>query len=628
MHLYEGSVAELAPRVNQPDFIVEAQRRFVAGFGVAPNWEEVRSWRFSWPALMDTLVRAGLGDLHILLEYSLPATGQRIDALLLGEAPDGRLCTVVIELKQWTKAESSLLRRGVLRVGARDVQHPARQVGCYAQYLKDWVAREEIPLLVRGVAVLHDAEAPLIDRLRELAEAGPSRDFPVLGRGDLTATPSAAALAERLGCADLRPASPVRRGELLNAEHRPNPGLLSRMGKAIEGNDALTLIGEQDLARQEVLHAVETARTHGTKSIIVVTGGPGTGKTVIAGRIMGDLCVRPDTNPRLLCPSGTLTHQLKRIVGEVSRGLIATFLDKIPVGVTSGSVVLIDEAHRVRTYPDAPTSRFPFTLGKLIDRASITVLFLDERQIVRPNEGITREELERYAMSTGYDFRHIDLTTQFRCNGSQAYLRWVDQLFQPDGTAAPWEGSDYDLALADDPEQFSRWVETHVSSGPTARITAGFCWHWTRTPTPRLPPEVVLEWEADGRRQTWARPWNSPAEKANPAHPGVPARPFWATDTGGHGQVGCIYTAQGMEYAYNVVIMGDDLIRRDGRWRARPDASHDDVFEEVPPHRYLRYALNIYRVLATRGTLGTRFYSTDPATQAYLESLLPSHQPE
>ncbi|MEW1545298.1 DNA/RNA helicase domain-containing protein [Streptomyces tsukubensis] len=626
MHLYEESVATAARMVKQPEFIVEAERRFAAEFGVAPQQEEVRSWRFSWPALMDTLVDAGLGDLRVLLEYSLPATGERIDALLVGEAPDGRLCTVVIELKQWTYVRGDTTRRGMLQVGERMVQHPARQVGGYVRYLQDWVSREETPLLVRGVAVLHDAGVPLVALLRELAGTGPSSLFPVLGRDDLAATPSPAALAERLGCADLRPASSDKLDELLKAEHRPNPGLLSRMGKAIEGNDTLTLIGEQDLARQEVWHAVTTAQEHGTKSIVVVTGGPGTGKTIIAGRLMGDLCGRPNANPRLLCPSGTLTHQLKRTVGEVSRGLIATFLDKIPTGVTSQSVVLIDEAHRIRTYPDAMRDRFPLTLGKLIDRASVTVLFLDERQIVRPTEGITLDELERHAKNTGYDFRHIDLTTQFRCNGSQAYLRWVDQLLRPDGTAAAWEGSDYDLALANDPEQFSNWVESHVSSGPTARITAGFCWPWTRASTPHLLPEVVLEGKAVGSQQTWARPWNSSAEEASPAHPDVPARPFWATDTGGHGQVGCIYTAQGMEYAYNVVIMGNDLVRRDGSWQARPEASHDSSLSHLPPHRYLRYALNVYRVLATRGTLGTRFYSTDPATQAYLQGLLPPHK--
>ncbi|MCX4468475.1 DUF2075 domain-containing protein [Streptomyces albidoflavus] len=627
MHLYGGSVAQTARMVGQPEFIDAAERQYASKFGVSANPDEARSWRASWPALLDVLVSAGLGDLYLLLEYALPATGERIDALLVGVAPDGRLCTVVIELKQWTSAQSRPTCPGMLRAGGRTVQHPARQVGGYVRYLQDWVSREEIPLLVRGVAVLHDAAAPFVSWLRGLAGPGPAGAFAVLGQDDLRATPSAAALAQRLGCADLRPAATAQLEELLKVKHRPNPGLLSRIGGAIEGNDALTLIGAQDLARQEVWHAVTAAQDHGTKSIIVVTGGPGTGKTVIAGRLMGDLCRRPHANPRLLCPSGTLTRQLKRTVGDDSRGLITTFLDNVPTGVTDNSIVLIDEAHRTRTYPNPMRDRFPITLGKLIDRAAVTVLFLDERQIVRPSEGITLDELARHAHHMGYAFHHFDLTTQFRCNGSQSYLRWVDQLLEPEGTAPAWNGTDYNLAVAQDPEEFSRWVETQMSSGQTARITAGFCWPWISPPTPPLLPEVLVHWDSADRQQTWARPWNSSSNESDIDHPDVPARPFWATDEGGHDQVGCVYTAQGMEYAYNVVIIGGDLVRRGDRWEARPDASEDTTLKSLAPDQYLRYALNTYRVLATRGTRGTRFYSTDAPTQKYLRKLLPCHKP-
>lgn len=82
-----------------------------------------------------------------------------------------------------------------------------------------------------------------------------------------------------------------------------------------------------------------------------------------------------------------------------------------------------------------------------------------------------------------------------------------------------------------------------------------------------------------------------------------------------------------MEYAYNVVIIGGDLVRRGDRWEARPDASEDTTLKSLAPDQYLRYALNTYRVLATRGTRGTRFYSTDAPTQKYLRKLLPCHKP-
>ncbi|MER6280276.1 DNA/RNA helicase domain-containing protein [Streptomyces sp900105245] len=626
MYLYGGTVAEAARKVADAAFIAAAERRFTKAFGVEPSEEEVHSWRRSWPALIEILRSAGLEAVHLLLEYSLPATGERVDALLLGRNAEGCLCAVAIELKQWTHAQLSPARPGMVRIGERIVQHPARQVGGYVHYLQQWVSRDDFPLTARGTVVLHDAPAALIAELRAQAVRGPASAYPVLGREDLTPQPSPQALARRLGCAELSPISWGDVERFLQVEHRPSSALLERAGEVIEGRDALTLIGDQDLARQEVLHAVDAARDRGSKSIVVVTGGPGTGKTVIACRLLGDLCKQTSSNPRLLSPSGTLTRQLRRTVGEGFRGLIATFLNRVPAGITADSVLLLDEAHRARTYPDHQQGRFPVILGKLIDQAAVTVLFLDERQIVRPTEGLTLKQLEEHARRSGSFFAHIDLVSQFRCNGSRAYQQWVDHLFRPEGTALAWDASDYDLGVAADPEQLDHWVTEHTQRGQVARVTAGFCWPWDSPPTPPLLPEVSITWEEPDGPCTWARPWNSRADEPGFGHPEVPARPFWATDTGGHNQIGCIYTAQGMEYAYNAVIMGGDLVRRGEKWIARPEASHDPQLRDLPPQRYLRYALNTYRVLATRGSRGTRLYSTDAITQTFLQTLVFPHE--
>ncbi|MET9320760.1 DNA/RNA helicase domain-containing protein [Streptomyces sp. NPDC003038] len=623
MHVYQGTVQTLAAELADPSFIQTTERRFTTLLGAAPAEQEVASWRRSWPRLVDVLLTAGMGELHVLLEYLLPATGERVDALLLGQAPGGRLCTVVIELKQWTRVQTTAARPGMVKAGERVVQNPARQVGGYVTYLQDWVSQDTSPIDVRGTAVLHDAPSALVETLRSLTGQGPSSKFPILGREDLTPTPTPGALASRLGCAGLRaPDNDQLRG-FLQARHRPSAGLLKRAGGMIEGNDALTLIGDQDLARQEVLHTVTEARSQSRTGIVVVTGGPGTGKTVIACRLLGDLCAQPQANPRLATPSGTLTRQLQRTVGIASRGLITTLVDRVPAGLQSNSVVLLDEAHRARTYPDHRRDAFPTVLGQIIERAGVSVLFLDEQQTVRPSEGVTLQELSQYAHSRGHTFRHINLTTQFRCNGSRAYLDWVNQLLQPAGPAPAWTGTDYDLDAAQNPQDFEDWVTGHIAAGRSARITAGFCWPWDSPPTPPLLPEVSIPWTGPDGPATWTRPWNARADETSMDVPDVPGRPYWATDTGGHQQVGCIYTAQGMEYDYNVVIMGHDIVRRGNRWIANPGASQDKPLKVLPAHRYLTYALNAYRVLASRGSKGTRLYSTDPKTQAYLQSLLP-----
>ncbi|MEU2459952.1 DNA/RNA helicase domain-containing protein [Streptomyces sp. NPDC012473] len=209
-----------------------------------------------------------------------------------------------------------------------------------------------------------------------------------------------------------------------------------------------------------------------------------------------------------------------------------------------------------------------------------------------------------------------------RTCGSRAYQHWVDDLFQTQGPASAWEGNDYDLAFAEDPEQLEQWVAEHIRSGRTARMIAGFCWTWDSPSTPPLLPEVEIPWKSPAGPRIWARPWNSRADESTHDRPDVPARPFWATDPGGHDQVGCIYTAQGMEYAYNAVIMGVDLVRRGEQRIARPEKSQDPQLRGLPAHRYLQYALNTYRVLATRGSQGTRIYSTDAITQDYIQTLI------
>lgn len=627
LHLFDGTVAQAVERVRDPGFIADCVRRFTALHGDPPGEAERLSWQRSWPALVDALVAAGLSDLHLLLEYHLPGTGERVDALLLGCRPGtSALTAVVMELKQWTRASWDASRPLSLDVGDRQVKHPARQVGGYVHYLDNWVS-DSLGLTVRGAVVLHNAGPDLVGPLREAVARGASAAYPIVGREDLVTSQPPRSIATRLDCADLEFAPAPLVETFLRTRHRPKPALLSRVADHINGSDRFPLIGDQDTARLEILDAVDAVgdeRGKHRRRIVVVTGGPGTGKTAIALRMFADLARKQGANPRLLCPSAALSQQLTRAAGDGAKGMIKTFTSGPPTGLTDDSVALVDEVHRAHTYPGRRRSEFPVVIEQLISRCAVTVLFLDERQVVRPTEGTTLEELRRMAARHGHELAHIDLTTQFRCNGSQVYLRWIDALFSHAGTPRPWAGGEYDLALAETPRQLEGWTAAHIHAGRGARIAAGFCWPWKSPERPPLLPEVSIGWKDAEGEHRWERPWNSRANHVTGDDLGVPPRAFWATDTGGHQQVGCIYTAQGLEYDYGAVILGDDLVRTSSGWRAHPEKSHDEALRHLPAQEYLTYALNTYRVLATRGTRGTRLYSTDPGTQRYLRSLLPT----
>lgn len=243
-------------------------------------------------------------------------------------------------------------------------------------------------------------------------------------------------MAERLLCTGLEPADRSLIDGFLQAHHRPSSQLLSQVAATIGGLDGFKLVGDQDKARQVIHRAVRAVDCKAPGHVVVVTGGPGAGKTAIAARVLGDLCLKEGANPRLLSPSGTLTQQLARAVGDATKGLIHTLTTTLPVGLDKdSSVVLLDEAHRARTDPLMRRTQFPNLFTRLIQGCAALVLFLDERQIVRPNEGTTLVELQQLAAAHGYTFAHIDLTTQFRCAGSRTYLGWIDAVLSTGGPA-------------------------------------------------------------------------------------------------------------------------------------------------------------------------------------------------
>jgi DUF2075 family protein len=216
------------------------------------------------------------------------------------------------------------------------------------------------------------------------------------------------------------------------------------------------------------------------------------------------------------------------------------------------------------------------------------------------------------------------LNGQFRCNGCGAYIDWVDALMsqspiQPDGWLA---AGDYELRLFDDPVRMEAALREASRQGATARLVAGFCWPWS-------DPNPDGSLEADVRIGGWKRPWNEKSpEQCKPVRPApaVERHPYylWATQPSRIGEVGCIYSAQGFEFDYCGVILGNDLVWRHGvGWVGSREASADPsiIRRRLSPNELLALLQHTYRVLLTRGMKGTFIYSTDSETQAFLRDL-------
>ncbi|WP_445026644.1 DNA/RNA helicase domain-containing protein [Streptomyces sp. SAS_270] len=526
-----------------------------------------------------------------------------------------------MELKQWSQAqpEDDDPLRCRVDAYAQPVLNPIEQVRGYCDYLVAFNRfLAEHPHRIAGVAYLHNATEFGAVGLYEVEQSERGRLFTAERRGEfleylrskLSPEPGASA-------AD----------ELLAAKVQPSKQLIAVAAQEVREREQFVLLDEQRVAYETVLTAVRRARQADHKEVVVVTGGPGTGKSVIALSLLGEL-YRQGIAALHATGSQSFTKTMRKVAGARRREVqdLFKYFNSFMTAERNGLDVLIcDEAHRIREtsanrYTRAAERTGKAQIDELIDAARVPVFLLDQHQVVRPGEMGTVEEIETAAAEKGLRCRVVSLDSQFRCGGSDAYLRWVLRLLALEpGGVVDWEpDGKVGLEVVDSPQELEAFLTARRAEGYSARMSAGYCWPWTK----KTPPGQALP--ADVTIGEWARPWNVFGERAVA---GAPPAALWATDPAGFGQVGCVYTAQGFEYDWSGVILGPDLVWRDDRWVVDRAASKDPVFKKSTPEADVdRLIRNTYKVLLTRGMVGTVLYSTDAETRTKLRSLIHPHE--
>ena len=402
--------------------------------------------------------------------------------------------------------------------------------------------------------------------------------------------------------------------DFLLARTRPSKQLLEHVQEQIKGHDAFTLLDEQLVTYDLIRHAVDESRRSNTKKVVLVTGGPGTGKSVIATQVLGDLAKR-GYNVSHATGSRSFTTTLRKRVGSRAASLFRYFNNFAAADTNELDVLICDEAHRIRESSNSRFTRRNRRSGRaqvdeLVQAARVPVFLLDEKQVVRPGETGTVQAIREAAQRNDAEVIPIDLNGQFRCGGSEAYFVWVQRLLGLiSGGPIHWDGDQaFELHLAGSPQAMESWLRAKQAEGYTARMTAGFCWKWSDPEDGRLVEDVVIG--------EWRRPWNLKPEKRVP---GIPSASLWASDPAGFSQVGCIYTAQGFEYDYGGVMLGRDLVWRNDMWVAQPSESRDPVVKHA--ENFDELVRHTYRVLLTRGLRGCILHSVDRQTSEFLTTL-------
>lgn len=579
-------------------------------FGRKISPSESDSWARSIHTVVQRLLDAELGGVEVLIEMRTPITTASMDMVLVGSHPrTGDRSIVVVENKQWSEAKPIAGTQLVTHPGPGNL-HPANQVWSYCLSLTSYLA------------VLHDAKIFGVVNLHNADSANVADIHPSIQGLDTEVCEHV-----RMFCQDQRSdfirflrgvLSPLSAAEhaddVLQSQTRPTPRLMKVVGEAVKDRSIFPLIEEQREAYDTVLAEVTRSHHGSHKKVVIILGGPGTGKSVIAIELLGKLS-RLGIDSVHATGSKAFTNTLRECIGgtkKQAKQVFTYFNNHAHVTENSYRVLLADEAHRIRKssnlrYTPRDRRSSISQIEELIHVARVPVFLLDEKQGVRNGEVGDLRLIEQAADRLGYDVKTIRLRHQFRCGGDPEYLQWLEDLLYREPRV--WEPNDrFELRLADSPRAMEDYLRRRIAEGRSARIAAGYCWPWS-------PPAKDGSLADDVKIEDWARPWNARSDRPKN---GIPPSDLWATDPAGFEQIGCIYTAQGFEYDYAGVILGRDLVWSDDHWVADPKANCDSKARGAGFSAWVR---NTYRVLATRGMRGAVLYSDDPATQRMLVGL-------
>lgn len=618
MRLYSGSSEQFIRDTTHNQIAGKLQSAFFDYFGYKPSDAEVRSWQNSTRAVSLVFREAELLDHGVLLEYQLPMSSRRLDCMICGHDAAKAPNAVIVELKQWDKASPAAGQNELLTwVGGaeREVLHPSAQVGQYRRYLEDThtAFREDGGIRLGSCSYLHnyyceDGDPLLDEKFAGILESSPL--FPADG-----VTPLCEFLSARLDAGN----GTDLLSEIESGEYRPSKKLLEHVGAVIKGNPSYVLLDEQLVVYDKVLACAAEGLTNRKTVVLVVKGGPGTGKSVVALNLMADLSLKGH-NAHYATGSRAFTQTLRRVVGSRGSVQFKYFNGYQQAERDAIDVLICDEAHRIRKFshsrftPKAERTNEP-QIDELLRAGRVVVFLLDDDQVVRPQEIGSASFIVDRAKEAGCDVHEYELETQFRCQGSDAFVNWVNNTLGIRRTAnAIWtDDENFDFRVLGSPDEVEALIREKAKEGHSARMAAGFCWPWSKSqPDGTLIADVVVG--------DYRRPWNARPEATRLAD-GIPKATYWAHDPNGIDQVGCVYTAQGFEFDYIGVIFGLDLTYNlDAQeWEGHKDQSHDTVVKRSND-QFIDLVKNTYRVLLTRGLKGCYVCFMDRDTERFVKS--------
>ncbi len=616
MIVYDGIKSDFLTSVENDTIAVEIETNIYNKMKRHTAQNEFRAWENSLEYMYKVLTDKDIpSEAGIAIEYNIPQTSKRIDFIISGYDKQDKANVVVIELKQWSQIEFVAGEDALVETytgnAKRKVVHPSYQAWSYAMLIQDYNESVQLEnVKIYPCAYLHNYRRQEDDPLDEEQYRPYLEESPAFTRGQVPK------LRDFIKKCIITGDNTEIIYMIDSGKIRPSKSLQNSIASMLKGNREFIMIDDQKVIYEEIISLSQKCMKDHKKRTIIVQGGPGTGKSVVAINLLAELTKRNQFVQYVSKNSAPRNVYLKKLKGHMKKSSVDNMLKGSGIYTEAENnivhTILVDEAHRLNAKSGMFQNMGENQVKEIIHASLCSVFFIDESQRVTLKDIGRVEEIEKWADKEKSEIFHMELQSQFRCNGSEGYLAWLDQVLQIRETAnTDMEDIDYDIRICDSPNEVRDIIFQKNQFANHARILAGYCWNWLK----------------EGKNDTqvhdiqigdFEMSWNLGNSST------------YAIDETSVNEIGCIHTSQGLEFDYVGVIIGEDMrfenghIITDFTKRARTDQSLRGIkklYKENPEKANQaadEIIKNTYRTLMTRGMKGCYIYCVDDGLRDYL----------
>ena len=619
MIVYEATKKIFMDDVLRDVIADKIYKKYLEKIGHGTSKNEIRSWTNSMEFMNKVVSDSNIpDDSGIAIEFKIPYTSKRVDFILSGKDENKNNTAIIVELKQWQEVNIVEGKDGLVETytgnALRQVTHPSYQAWSYATTIEDYNETvQEQQIMLHPCAYLHNYAKKNPDTLTAKMYEYYLEKAPAFVKGEVIELREF--IKKYIKYGDNKETLYM----IENGKIRPSKSLQDSLAKMLKGNQEFVMLDDQKVVYETALDMARQSYRDGKKRVLIVEGGPGTGKSVLAINLLVQL-----TNENMVCQYVTKNAAPRNIyAAKLSGDLRKNRINNLFKG--SGSyisankdemdVLLVDEAHRLNEKSGMFRNLGKNQIKEIINSSKFSVFFIDESQRIDINDIGSIDEIKKYINEYGAIYEDLKLESQFRCNGSDGYIAWLDDVLDIRETANnSGFDIDYDIRILDNPNEIKELIFEKNKINNKARLLAGYCWNWIKEGknNTSIHDIVIPEYNFE-------MSWNL----GNSA--------TWAIDPTSVNEIGCIHTSQGLEFDYVGVIIGEDLRYENGRIvtdytkRAKTDKSLFGIKKMYKdnPDKALKLAdeiiKNTYRTLLTRGQKGCYIYCEDKELAKYLK---------